>query len=399
MDGMSAAGSLHLAWRYVAHHRVRTLLLALALGLTLALPLAVRTLLRTAQQEWRSRAQATPLVLGAKGSALELTLNALYFRRQGVDPIPFASTHLVRDTGLGLPIPLHVRFHSQESPIVGTSLDYFGFRGLQIADGKTLGRLGDCVVGAEVARARNLKPGSFVMSSPEQVFDLAGVYPLNMRVTGILAENHTADDKAIFVDVKTAWLIEGIAHGHEDLVKTADATQIQEKQEGNVVGSKAVRMYAEVTDDNIGGFHFHGDPDSFSLTGVLVAPKDAKSQALLLGKFQNGADKQPLQLVQPPQEMDALLATLVQAERFALLLLLLLGAAVVLIVILVFALSFRLRRREFATLEDIGISRGTIALVKTCEVLMVGAASLAIVASTLWLVQHYGAALVRAGVQ
>jgi putative ABC transport system permease protein len=397
MDVMSLSGSLHLAWRYVVHHRVRTLLLALALGLTLALPLAVRTLLRMAQAEWRARAQATPLVLGAKGSALELTLNALYFRRQGVDTIPVKSTRLVRDTGLGQAIPLLVQFHSQESPIVGTSLDYFDFRGLKLAEGHMLGRLGDCVVGAEVARKRNLKPGGSVMSSPEQVFDLAGVYPLNMRVTGILAENHTADDQAIFVDVKTAWLIEGIAHGHEDLVKTVDAAQIQEKQDGNVVGSKAVRMYAEVTDANIGGFHFHGDSDTFPLTGVLVVPRDAKAQALLLGKFQNKEDT--LQLVQPPQEMDALLATLVQAERFALVLLLVLGTAVVLIVILVFALSFRLRRREFGTLEDIGISRGTIALVKTCEILLVSTASLAIVAATLWLMQHYGGVLVRAGVQ
>ncbi|QIF04722.1 ABC transporter permease [Roseimicrobium sp. ORNL1] len=394
---MSLSGSLHLAWQYVVHHRVRTLLLALALGLTLALPLAVRTLLRMAQAEWRARAQATPLVLGAKGSALELTLNALYFRRQGVDTIPVKSTRVIRDIGLGEAIPLLVQFHSQESPIVGTSLDYFDFRGLKLAEGHTLGRLGDCVVGAEVARKRNLKPGSSVMSSPEQVFDLAGVYPLKMRVTGILAENHSADDQAIFVDVKTAWLIEGIAHGHEDLVKTVDTAQIQEKQDGNVVGSKAVRMYAEVTDANIGGFHFHGDSDTFPLTGVLVVPRDAKAQALLLGKFQNKEDT--LQLVQPPQEMDALLATLVQAERFALVLLLVLGTAVVLIVILVFALSFRLRRREFSTLEDIGISRGTIALVKTCEILLVSTASLAIVAATLWLMQHYGAVLVRAGVQ
>jgi putative ABC transport system permease protein len=398
VDIMSLSGSLHLAWRYVAHHRARTLLLALALGLTLALPLAVRTLLRIAQQEWRARAQATPLVLGAKGSALELTLNALYFRRQGVDAIPAKSTQFVRDTGLGQAIPLLVKFHSQEAPIVGTSLDYFSYRGLALAEGHLMGRLGDCVVGAEVARRRNLRPGSFVMSSPEQVFDLAGVYPLNMRVTGILAENHTADDQAIFVDVKTAWLIEGIAHGHEDLVKVTDASQIQEKQEGNVVGSKAVRMYAEVTDANIDGFHFHGDSDAHPLSGVLVIPKDAKAKALLLGKFQNGTDNS-LQLVQPPQEMDALLATLVQAERFALVLLLVLGTAVVLIVILVFALSFRLRRREFATLEDIGISRGTIALVKAGEILLIGGASLAIVAAALWLMQHYGAVLVRAGVQ
>lgn len=53
-------GPLHLAWQYVAHYRVRTLLLSLALGLTLALPLAVRGLVQIAQTEMRSRAVATP---------------------------------------------------------------------------------------------------------------------------------------------------------------------------------------------------------------------------------------------------------------------------------------------------------------------------------------------------
>jgi len=44
--------------------------------------------------------------------------------------------------------------------------------------------------------------------------------------------------------------------------------------------------------------------------------------------------------------MDALLASLFQMERLALLLLVTLGAMVLLITALVFALSFRLRRRE-----------------------------------------------------
>ena len=127
------SGALHLAWRYVAHHRTRTLLLALALGLTLALPLAVRGFVRIAQAELRSRAEATPLVLGAKGSALELTLNALYFRRRGVEMISRKDEAGIRASGLAKAIPLYVRYHSQEAPIVGTSLDYFEFRGLKMA--------------------------------------------------------------------------------------------------------------------------------------------------------------------------------------------------------------------------------------------------------------------------
>src|SRR5688572_3953442 len=180
---MSLAGSLHLAWRYVARHRARTALLALALGLTLALPLALRLFVQIAQRELRARAESTPLVLGAKGSALELTLNALYFRRRGVEGITMKAAEDMRATGLADAVPLYVRFHSQEAPIVGTTLDYFQFRKLRVAEGTMMSRLGDCVLGARVARERGIAPGGSLFSSPEQVFDIAGVYPLKMRVT------------------------------------------------------------------------------------------------------------------------------------------------------------------------------------------------------------------------
>lgn len=390
---MSPAGTLHLAWRYVAHHRTRTALLALALGLTLALPLAVRTLMEIAQREYRARARATPLVLGAKGSALELTLNALYFRRRGVEILPVRHMESLRDSGLASVIPLYARFHAQEAPVVGTSLDYFGFRGLKLARGKMITRLGDCVVGSHLARKRGLHPGDSLATSPEQVFDIAGVYPVKLRVTGVLAASHSPDDDAIFVDVKTAWLIEGIAHGHDDVVQSTDAATVLERKEGNVAATNAVRMFTEVTDENLGSFHFHGDPLAFPLTAVIALPHDARAQAILLGRYQDA--QREAQLVQPIDQMDALLASLFQAERLTLLLLVTLGAAVFLIAALVFALSFRLRQSEFKTLEDIGVSRGTIALVKTFEVLLVGVASGGIVVMVWWLARGTGAALVR----
>jgi len=390
---MSFTGSLHLAWRYVAHHRARTALLALALGLTLALPLAVRALMEIAQREYRARAGATPLVLGAKGSAIELTLNALYFRRRGVEAIRVKQMDTLRESGLTRVIPIHARHHAQEAPIVGTSLDYFPFRGLTVAEGRMLTRLGDCVLGARLARQRGLYPGGALTTSPEQVFDIAGVYPLKMRITGVLAESHSADDDAVFVDVKTAWLIEGIAHGHDDLVKTADAGAVLERKDGNVAATNAVRMFTEVTADNLASFHFHGDSASFPLTAVIALPADARAQAILLGRYQNAPDG--TLLVRPVEQMDALLASLFQAERLTLLLLVTLGTAVLVIATLVFALSFKMRRREFGTLEEIGVGRGTLLLVKLFEVILVGAASGLIVVSVRWLAQTTGAAMAR----
>jgi putative ABC transport system permease protein len=40
---------------------------------------------------------------------------------------------------------------------------------------------------------------------------------------------------------------------------------------------------------------------------------------------------------------------------------------------LVFALSFRLRQREFATLAEIGVGRGTLLFAKMAEVVIIGA--------------------------
>lgn len=390
---MSISGGLHLAWRYVAHHRARTALLALALGLTLALPLAVRALMEIAQREYRARAGATPLVLGAKGSALELTLNALYFRTRGVETIPVRRMESLRESGLVKVIPLHARHHAQGAPVVGTSLDYFAFRKLKLAQGTMITRLGDCVVGARLARLRGLRPGGALATSPEQVFDIAGVYPLKMRVTGILAASHSADDDAAFIDIKTAWLIEGIAHGHDDVVRSSDAGAVLERKDGNVAATNAVRMFAEVTAQNLASFHLHGDPLSFPVTAVIALPHDARAQALLLGRYQNAPDS--VQLVRPVEQMDALLASLFQAERLTLLLLVTLGTAVLVIAALVFALSFKMRRREFGTLEEIGVARGSVALVKFFEVILVAVAAGCIVASVWWLVKGTGAALVR----
>jgi putative ABC transport system permease protein len=132
---------------------------------------------------------------------------------------------------------------------------------------------------------------------------------------------------------------------------------------------------------------------------VLVLPRDAKAQALLLGRYLGQQKDAAVQMVQPVEQMDALLGTLFQAERLALVAFAALGIVVVLIAALVFALSFKLRRREFATLEDVGISRATLALVKFFEIVIVGLAAAAVVLFTWWLVRELGVGLVRLGLR
>lgn len=360
------AACLHLAWCYVARHRGQTLLLAAALGLVLALPLSIRVIVRAAETAMRARAESTPQVIGGRGSALDLLLSALYFKRQPLPPLSVKTWDEVRTAKLGTAIPLYTRFHSQESPIVGTTLDYFPFRHLSLREGRLFGRLGDSVLGSRLAEKRGLSVGDSLFSSQEQVFDLAGIYPLKMRVTGILSPNGTPDDDAVFADLKTTWLIEGLAHGHDDLVEEA---AILKTEEGNVVGNASVRMFNQVTEKNLSSFHFHGDLSAYPLSAILMLPRDAKSEALLAGRYLK-SDSQA-QLIRPLDEFLALMNTLFQIESLALVILAVLAFAAISVAALVFALTFRLRKREFATLEDLGISRRALALTKLLEITFV----------------------------
>lgn len=391
MKSMTLSAAFHLAIRYVARHRLQTLLLAAALGLVLALPLSIRVLATAAEAAMRARADATPQVLGARGSAVDLLLTSLYFKRQALPAVPAKALSEIRDTSLGEAIPLYIRFHAQQAPIVGTELEYFSFRRLHMAQGRAFARLGDCVVGSRLAAQRHLSPGSHVFSSQEQVFDIAGIYPLKLRVTGILTPSGTPDDDAIFADLKTIWLIQGLGHGHDDLAKDPEATLKKEKD--NTVANASVRLYNEVTDANVSSFHFHGNTDEFPLSAVIIIPQDAKSEALLAGRYLR--TDTPFQLIRPSDEFATLISTLFQVQNMVLGVLALTAVSALTVAALVFALSFRLRQKQFETLSELGVSGPSLLLTKAIEIATVGVGGLLIALSLTVIVDLNAASWVR----
>jgi len=385
--------SLYIAWRYVTFNKVRTATLIACVTLIAVLPLTLEVLLAESEQQLLSRADSTPLLLGARGSALDLVMNALYFDDEVPELITMAAENEIADSGLATPIPLYVRFKARQFPIVGTTLDYFDFRRLVIADGRQLAQLGDAVIGADVADQLGMAAGDSLLSSPETVFDLAGVYPLKMRVVGILQRSHTPDDLAVFVDVKTAWVVQGLVHGHEDLSRSEDATIIIDRTDANVVASARVVEYTEITDQNIDSFHFHGDPARYPLSSAIVVPDNDKSGTILRGRYLAG--QRPHQLVVPGTVIDGLLANIFRIKNVLDAVIFVVGIATALALTLVFALSIRLRQREISTLFRLGGSRLTIARLLIAEIAIIVTASAALCGVLLLAVDFYSGDLVR----
>jgi putative ABC transport system permease protein len=385
--------TLYLAWRYVAYHRVKAAILIASIALIVFLPIGLNVLVGQSADELTRRAEATPLLVGAKGSPLELALNSLYFDAEPPARTTHAEASRVDASGLARPIPLYVRFRAREHPIVGTTLDYFDFRGLRMAEGRQMAVLGECVLGAQAARTLEVGPGDSVVSSPESVFDIAGVYPLKMRVVGVLERAFTPDDRAVFVDLKTAWVIEGLGHGHQDLAQPQAAGAVLEREGNTIRANASLVQYNEITPENRDSFHFHGGVDDFPITAVIAVPEDEKSGVILLGRYQG--DEERAQIVRPAVVIRELLDTVFTVRSFVVAGILLVSAATLATAVLVLLLSLRLRRREIETLVKIGGSRGRVAFLVASEAVIVIVAGATLAAGLTLLTQRFGATAIR----
>ena len=147
--------SLYVAWHYITFYKIRTLILVACIVLIGGLPLALELILEESEQQLRSRALSTPLVLGAKGSALDLVMNSLYYTDAVPEFINISAAKEVAETDLAQPILIYVGFKARDYPIVGTNIDYFDFRGFELAKGRSFVNLGEAVIGQGLDTARS----------------------------------------------------------------------------------------------------------------------------------------------------------------------------------------------------------------------------------------------------
>lgn len=391
------SGWLQLAWRYICFHKLKTMIMVACIFLTIFLPIAIGILLSEFREKVVARSESTPLVIGARGSGMDLTLQALYFKNRTPDTIAYGKSLEAAGMGEVTSIPIHSRYKARKYPVVGTNLKYFEFRELEIAEGNMLTILGDCVLGSAVARRLGLKVGEQLLTDREKLLDFAGDTPLKMNIRGILAPSNSPDDGAIFVDLKTAWVIQGLGHGHQSLENESDPNFAVRR--GDVIEARpTVRPYLEINETNIDSFHFHGDEKDFPISAVIVVPNDEKSKTMLmaeyLGSGSQQVDETGVQLVQPVVVIQDLMDMVFRVKRFFDANALLVSLSTILLLTLVILLSTRLRAEEMATMFKLGCSRSTIALLQVGELLFVFVLAGVLVALAIAIVRAFAGELV-----
>ena len=350
--------SIYLAYRYLIFHRFRTLVLVTAIGLIIFLPVGLERLITDSEKEMMARAETFPLIVGAKGSSTDLVINAIYFQQEDVEPLNMEAGKLLDENLLGYTIPLLTIFKTRDFPIVGTSLDYFEFRDLEVSEGRNLQFLGECVIGSSVSEQLDLHPGDSLISSPENYFDMAGVYPLKMEIVGVLNASGSADDKAVFTDLKTNWIIMGLGHGHQDVIGLNDPTLVMQRDSLNVRTTSKLFIYNEINGKNIDSFHFHGDMGIYPVSAFIFVPNDEKSSTIIRGRFEAG--ELPYQMIVPTKVVDHLLQNIFRIKYIFKTVFVLVGIATLLILFQIVMLSLRLRKDEIQTMFTMGSSKNKV---------------------------------------
>jgi putative ABC transport system permease protein len=386
--------SLYLAFRYLNYNKVRTLVLTFSVAIIIYLPLGLKHLITESEAQMLARAESTALIAGMKGSPTDLVINTLYFQQEKIEMVPMHFADELTQTGFGYSIPIMCSFNTRGFPIVGTTIDYFNFRNLKTLSGRYFGVMGECVVGSKVAERLGIAPGDSLISSPESFFDFAGVYPLKMDVTGVLAPTNTPDDEAVFTDVKTTWIIMGLGHGHQDLTTVYDPTIVMERNDSVVKAGAKLFMYNQVDPDNLESFHFHGNTKDYPITSVIYVPESDKSATLLRGRVESGEIEN--QLVVPSLVVNNLLQSIFRIKQIFNSVFVIVGLAVLLIFGLVITLSLRLRKDEMYTMFTMGSGKLKIIQIVGMELLLLIAASALIAGSLYYLTGFYITAFINA---
>ncbi len=327
-----------LALAYVQRRPLSTTLVILLLALGVAVVTLTLLLAHELETRLQRDAAGIDLVVGAKGSPLQLVLAGVYHVDVPPGNIPLAAVAELRANPLvANVVPLALGDNFNGFRIVGTEPSLLALYGGNLAHGAMWAQPLDAVLGSDVARATGLAVGA-TFAGAHGLSTGGGEHgDAHYRVTGILAPGGTVLDRLVLTSLESVW---DVHEHHQDDDREITLALLQYRSP-----LAAASLARSINKDT-----------------ALVAASPALETARLLTVFGEGVD-------------------LIRA--FALVLM---GASALMLFVAL-AQALEDRRYDLAIIRTLGATRWQLA-----GVLLVESLLLASVAATLGIVVAHGAA-------
>jgi putative ABC transport system permease protein len=165
--------------------------------------------------QFRKNIRGIDMVLGAKGSPLQLILSSIYQIDSPTGNIPMEEAEkLTRNPMIKTAIPLAMGDNYKSFRIVGTNKKYLDHFGSTVSQGRLFQKDLEVVIGPRVAQVTGLKLGDTFAGSHglDEGGDVHG--DTKYKVVGVLNASNTVVDQLVLTPVSSVWAIHN--HGHEE---------------------------------------------------------------------------------------------------------------------------------------------------------------------------------------
>jgi putative ABC transport system permease protein len=216
---------LKISWKNILDkaltNGLSTLLMALGVGI-IAL---IISLGKELDEKFTKNIKGIDMVVGAKGSPLQLILSSIYQIDAPTGNISFAEANtLARNPFIKKAIPIAMGDSYLGYRIVGTDSSYIAHYQATVADGKLFQKEMECVIGQTLAQKLNLKIGQKIASAHGLENEGEKHDDVKYTITGILAYNNSVLDQLIITPLESVW------HVHEHEQKESNALELLDEK-------------------------------------------------------------------------------------------------------------------------------------------------------------------------
>lgn len=332
---------LKLAWKNIIHHPLNLIMSVVLFGLGVGLISFILLFNAQLKDKFDKNLAGIDLVVGAKGSPLQLILCNMYHIDNPTGNISIQeAAPLLRDLHplIDTAIPLSLGDNYQRYRIVGTNHDFAGLYSGVLAEGKLWEEDFEVTIGQNVSAEAGLKIGD-TFSSAHGLGDDEHVHDeVLFKVVGIFEETGSVLDQLILTNTASVWLVHD--HGHDEEEDHNEEASPQENDTDIVRNSNADLLR-------------HPEND---ITSILIKYKSKKNfQALNFGRNIN--DNTEMQAASPAIEINRLYNMIGLGTDMLRYLAWLIAFVSALSIFISLLKSMRERRYELAIMRVLGASR------------------------------------------
>ena len=209
---------MRLVARSLWHHRFPTMLLMAAIALGSGLVMAVFAIVRQSEEAFTAERQGFDAVLSARGSQLQLVMNAVFHLDVSPGNVPWKMYETLKaNPTVELAIPYALGDNFKGFRIIGTSEELFTkfrFRDGGAYEVEGEGRFFDVqrrevVVGSFAARKAGLKLGDVIQPYHGLTYDPNAKHDEEYVVVGILKPTNSPADRVIWMPIEGVFRMEG----------------------------------------------------------------------------------------------------------------------------------------------------------------------------------------------